>query len=77
METVGSYIKRNMPVFQTFVKLGKMPITVVTAFEIHELYLSLTHIPGKMDRYSHISEKLNIDEWTVRMAVAEMELKLI
>lgn len=73
MARVADYISSNMKVVKTFVKIGRMPLSVMTDYDIYLFYKSISYESAQMKKYKIVSEKFKVHVDTVRRAVTEME----
>lgn len=73
MAKVAEYISTNMRVVQTFVKIGRMPLSIMTDYDIYLFYKSIDYEPAQMKRYSIVAKNFKVSVDTVRRAVVGME----
>lgn len=76
MARVAEYISANMRVVQTFVKIGRMPLSIMTDYDIYLFYKSIDYEPAQMKRYSIVAKNFKVSVDTVRRAIANMEQKI-
>lgn len=76
MAKVAEYISTNMRVVQTFVKIGRMPLSIMTDYDIYLFYKSIDYEPAQMKRYSIVAKNFKVSVDTVRRAIANMEQKI-
>jgi len=69
--TILEFISQNYAVFQTLLKIGKIPFSVAFHYKIYLFYKGLNQ--PKMLAYSLTAEAFNVSENTVQRAVKEME----
>lgn len=69
---VADYIQQNKDCFRTFSKVGLVPMSVVSQFNIYVYYCGLTN-PSKMQKYQDTADALRINIQTVQKAVKEMQ----
>lgn len=70
---VANYISSNIKIVQTFVKIGKLPLSVLNDYDIYLFYKSINYEPAQMKKYKIVADKFKIHVDTVRRAVVEME----
>lgn len=70
---VANYISSNIKIVQTFVKIGKLPLSVLNDYDIYLFYKSIDYEPAQMKKYRIVSERFKVHIDTVRRAVTEME----
>lgn len=73
MARVVDLIEKNMVLVKTFVKIGRMPLSVMNDYDIYLFYKSITHETAPMKKYNIVAERFKISVTTVRTAVREME----
>lgn len=76
MAKVAEYISTNMRVVQTFVKIGRMPLSIMTDYDIYLFYKSIDYEPAQMKRYSIVAKNFKVSVDTVRRAISNMEQKI-
>lgn len=76
MAKVAEYISTNMRVVQTFVKIGRMPLSIMTDYDIYLFYKSIDYEPAQMKRYSIVAKNFKVSVDTVRRAIVNMEQKI-
>jgi uncharacterized protein YktA (UPF0223 family) len=67
------FVEDNFNIIQILFSKGKVSHTLLNEYHIYQEFLKTKHIKSKMQRYSDVSETLNISERTVRKAVENME----
>lgn len=70
---VANYISSNIKIVQTFVKIGKLPLSVLNDYDIYLLYKSIDYEPAQMKKYDIVSRHFKISVNTVRRAIVDME----
>ena len=70
---VANYISSNIKIVQTFVKIGKLPLSVLNDYDIYLFYKSIDYEPAQMKRYSIVATNFKISVNTVRRAIVDME----
>lgn len=70
---VAEFLQENICVFSKMVKIGVVPSSILTHYQIYAFYSTLAKTPSKMDRYQFTADSLKINTTTVRNAVREME----
>lgn len=70
---VANYISSNIKVVQTFVKIGKLPLSVLSDYDIYLFYKSIDYETAPMKRYKIVADKFKVHVDTVRRAVVSME----
>lgn len=73
MARVADYISSNMKIVKTFIRIGRMPLSIMTDYDIYLFYKSITYEPAVMKRYSIVASHFKISVNTVRRAIVEME----
>lgn len=76
MAKVAEYISTNMRVVQTFVKIGRMPLSIMTDYDIYLFYKSIDYEQAQMKRYSIVAKNFKVSVDTVRRAISNMEQKI-
>jgi hypothetical protein len=76
MDRVVDYIEMNMQVIKTLVKIGRMPLSTMTDYDIYMYYKSILSEPYQMKKYLIVAKKFKCSVATVRRAVSAMENKL-
>lgn len=66
-------LTENMCSFKMFVRMGKVPQSVMVEYQIYSFYKTLENMPSKMDRYQFTAEQLKVNVMQVRRAVSSME----
>ena len=70
---VANYISSNIKIVQTFVKIGRMPLSIMTDYDIYLFYKSIDYEPAQMKRYRIVAERFKVSTDTVRRAISVME----
>lgn len=70
---VANYISSNIKVVKTFVRIGRMPLSIMTDYDIYLFYKSINYEPAIMKRYTIVASHFKISVNTVRRAISEME----
>ena len=73
MVRVADYISSNIKIVQTFVKIGRMPLSIMTDYDIYLFYKSIDYKTAQMKRYSIVATHFKISVNTVRRAIVGME----
>jgi len=73
MGRVAEYINTNMKVIQTFVKIGRVPLSVMQDYDIYLFYKSIDYEPAQMKRYMIVAKNFKVSVNTVRRAIVDME----
>jgi len=73
MARVADYISSNIKIVQTFVKIGRMPLSIMTDYDIYLFYKSIGYEPAQMKRYSIVAKNFKVSVNTVRRAIVDME----
>lgn len=76
MARVNEYIGANMKVIKTFVKIGKIPLSVMNDYDIYLFYKSIDYEQAQMKRYKIVADRFKCSIDTVRRAVVAMERKV-
>ena len=70
---VANYISSNIKIVQTFVKIGKLPLSVLNDYDIYLFYKSIDYESAQMKKYDIVSRHFKISVNTVRRAIVDME----
>lgn len=70
---VANYISSNIKIVHTFVKIGKLPLSVLNDYDIYLFYKSIDYEPAQMKKYDIVSRHFKISVNTVRRAIVDME----
>lgn len=73
--TVAGLIEKNICTVRKLVKAGRMPLSVMTDYDIYLMFNSIDYEPSKMKRYAIVASRLKVCVATVRNAVSSMEKK--
>ena len=73
MARVVEYISSNMKIVKTFVKIGRMPLSIMTDYDIYLFYKSIDYEPAQMKRYGIVAKNFKVSINTVRRAIVDME----
>lgn len=73
MEKVADYINKNMGVVRTLVKIGKMPLSVMSDYDMFRMWQATDYEKSQMQRYKIVSKNFKVSERTVIRAVSEMK----
>ncbi len=73
MARVIDLIQGNIKIIQTFVKIGRMPLSVMTDYDIYLFYKSIDYEPAQMRKYAIVAKNFKCSVDTVRRAVVGME----
>ena len=73
MARVAEYMGAHMKVIQTFVKIGRVPLSVMTDYDIYLFYKSIDYEPAIMKRYMIVAKNFKVSVNTVRRAIVDME----
>lgn len=73
MARVVDYISSNIKVVKTLVKIGRVPLSVMTDYDIYLFYKSIDYETAQMKRYSIVANNFKISVNTVRRAIVDME----
>jgi len=76
MARVAEYINTNMKIIKTFVKIGRMPLSIMQDYDIYLFYKSIDYEPAQMKRYEIVAKNFKCSVNTVRKAVSSMEQKI-
>jgi|GEM_PF-1631162 len=71
--TTFDFISKNYSVFQTLLKLGKIPTSVALQYKIYKHFQQYQDQP-KMIAYSLTADDMHVSENTVQRAVKDMEV---
>ena len=70
---VANYISSNIKIVQTFVKIGKLPLSVLNDYDIYLFYKSIDYELAQMKRYSIVANNFKVSVNTFRRAIVDME----
>jgi hypothetical protein len=73
MARVAEYISSHMKIVKTFVKIGRMPLSVMNDYDIYLFYKSIDYEPAQMRRYQIVASNFKCSVDTVRRAVVGMQ----
>ena len=73
MARVADFIKKNIDVVKVFVKIGRMPLSVMNDYDIYLFYKSIDYEPAQMKRYGIVAKNFKVSEKTVQRAISDME----
>lgn len=73
MERLVDLLENNINVVNRFVKAGKIPLSLMTDYDIYLFYKSITYEKAQMKRYKIVSKNFKCSVETVRRAVSSME----
>jgi len=73
MARVIDLIEKNISIVRTFVKIGRMPLSVMTDYDIYLFYKSIDYEPAQMKKYTIVAKNFKCSVDTVRRAVVGME----
>lgn len=76
MERVIDVINKNLDTINILLKIGRVPLSLMTDYEIYSMYLANENEPEKMKRYQKVAKYYKVSVNTVRKAVREMEKKI-
>ena len=70
---VAEYIELNIKVVKILIKIGRMPLSTMTDYDIYLFYKSITYESAQMKRYEIVAKNFKCSIDTVRRAVVGME----
>ena len=73
MVRVAEYIELNIKVVKILIKIGRMPLSTMTDYDIYLFYKSINYEPAQMKRYEIVAKNFKCSIDTVRRAVVGME----
>lgn len=76
MVRLVDYIEDNILMIKMLVKIGMMPLSILTDYHVYTCFMVNENIPEKMKRYSVVATQLKISVTTVRRIVKNMESKI-
>lgn len=76
MVRVADYIKINIEIVKTLVKIGKMPLSTMNDYDIYLFYKSIDYETAHMKRYNIVAKNFKVSVDTVRRAIVGMEKKI-
>jgi hypothetical protein len=76
MARVVDLLEKNMTVIKQFVKIGRVPLSLMTDYDIYLMYESITYENAPMKKYDIVAKRFKVSVTTVRTAVREMQKKV-
>jgi len=73
MARVVDYIEQNICIIKQLVQLGRVPLSLMTDYDIYLRFLNTDAMLPKMKRYGSVGIDLKVSINTVRKAIREME----
>jgi len=73
MARVVDLIEKNMSVIKQLVKIGRIPLSLMTDYDIYLMYQSIDYETAPMKKYDIVSKRSKVSVTTVRTAVREMK----
>jgi len=73
MARVIDLIEKNISIVRTFVKIGRIPLSLMTDYDIYLFYKSIDYEPAQMRKYAIVAKNFKCSVDTVRRAVVGME----
>lgn len=73
MERVVDLVSKNMKMVKTFVRIGRMPLSIMNDYDIYLFYKSIDYEPAQMKKYIIVAKNFKCSVDTVRRAVASMD----
>jgi len=73
MARIIDLIDKNITLIRTFVKVGRMPLSIMTDYDIYKFYKAIDYEKAQMKRYDIVAKNFKVSAKTVQRAVSEME----
>lgn len=73
MARVVDLVEKNIKIVQMFVRIGRIPLSLMTDYDIYLFYKSITYEPAQMKRYMIVAKNFKCSVDTVRRAITGME----
>jgi len=73
MARVVDLLEKNILIVRKFVKIGRIPLSLMTDYDIYLMYKSIDYETGIMKRYAIVAVNFKVSIDTVRKAVKSME----
>lgn len=73
MVRVVDLVEKNILLVRQFVRIGRMPLSTMTDYDIYLFYKSITYETAQMKRYKIVAKNFKCSVDTVRRAVVGME----
>lgn len=77
MARVVDLIEKNIILVKQFVKIGRMPLSIMTDYDIYIFYKSITHETAPMKKYDIVAKRFKISVSSVRNAIRDMEKSVV
>lgn len=72
MARVVDLIEKNISLVKTFVKIGRMPLSVMNDYDIYLFYNSIKDETAPMRKYKRTADNFKVSINTVRRAIESM-----
>jgi len=73
MARVVDLVEKNISLVRQFVRIGRMPLSLMTDYDIYLFYKSIDYENAQMKKYLIVSKNFKCSVDTVRRAVVGME----
>jgi len=73
MARVVDLVEKNISLVRQFVRIGRMPLSLMTDYDIYLFYKSIDYENAQMKKYLIVSKNFKCSVDTVRSAVVGME----
>lgn len=73
MARIVDVLEKNIQTVRMFVKIGKMPLSVLNEYDIYLFYKSIDYEQRQMKKYEIVSRRFKVHIDTVRRAIINME----
>ena len=73
MARVIDLVDKNIKLIKIFVKAGKMPLSIMTDYDIYKFYKTINYEKAQMKKYDIVAKNFKVSAKTVQRAVSEME----
>jgi len=73
MARVIDLVEKNIQLVRTFVKIGRMPLSLMNDYDIYKFYKAIDYENAQMKRYEIVARNFKVSTNTVRRAIVDME----
>lgn len=77
MARVIDLIEKNITLVRTFVKIGRMPLSVMSDYDIYLFYNAITYETAPMRKYKITADNFKVSINTVRRAIESMNKNVV
>lgn len=76
MERVIDVLEQNMSTIELLVKITKMPLSVISDYQMYVFFKSIDFEKRQMKKYAIVAAKFKVSQRTVIRAISEMNKKI-